>query len=182
MPLQTSQSRPTVLGSGSFNDGTNYATRVHNASVDYVWTARPNLLMDLRAGLDRVDAPGFTNYPSLQSVGFPSVLEANGLNRMPMINMDDGPYTGLFTQCCVDTAFAHTLLTYSGSLNWVHGSHSIKAGGEQRLFYNNFWQPDSATGTFGFRRSRPPTIRWREISRRAIPSQDCCWVTATITR
>jgi hypothetical protein len=141
---------PTVLGSGSFNDGTNYATRVHNAAIDYTWTARPTLLIDLRAGLDRVDAPGFTNYPSLQSVGFPTVLEANGLDRMPMINMDDGPYTGLFTQCCVDTAFAHTLLTYSGSLSWVRGSHSIKAGGEQRLFYNNFWQPDSATGTFGF--------------------------------
>lgn len=141
---------PTVLGSGNFNDGTNYATRVHNASIDYTWTARPTLLVDLRAGLDRVDAPGFTNYPTLQSVGFPSVLAANGLDRMPMINMDDGPYTGLFTQCCVDTAFAHTLLTYSGAVNWVRGSHSIKFGGEQRLFYNNFWQPDSATGTFGF--------------------------------
>ena len=141
---------PTVLGSGSFNDGTNYRTVVHNAAIDYVWTAKPNLLMDLRAGLDRVYAPGFTNYPTLQSVGFPNVLAANGLNRMPMINMDDGPYTGLYTQCCVDTDFAHTLLTYAGSLTWVRGRHSIKTGAEQRLFYNNFWQPDSATGTFGF--------------------------------
>jgi hypothetical protein len=141
---------PTVLGSGSFGDGTNYATRVDNAAVDYVWTAKPNLLLDLRAGLDRVDGPGFTTYPSLTSVGFPSVLEANGLTRMPMIDMDDGPYSGLFTQCCVDTAFAHTLYTYAGALNWVRGTHSIKFGGEQRLFYNNFWQPDSPTGTFGF--------------------------------
>ncbi len=141
---------PTVLGSGNFGDGTNYAARVHNATLDYVWMARPNVLLDLRAGLDRVDAPGFTTYPSLQSVGFPSVLDANGLTRMPTINMDDGPYTGLFTQCCVDTAFAHTLYTYGGSLNWVRGAHSIKAGAEQRLFYNNFWQPDSSTGTFGF--------------------------------
>jgi outer membrane receptor protein involved in Fe transport len=141
---------PTVVGSGSFGDGTNYATSVHNAALDYVWTAKPNLLLNLRAGLDRVDGPGFTTYPSLQSVGFPSVLEANGLTRMPMIDMDDGPYTGLFTQCCVDTAFAHTLYTYAGALNWVRGTHSIKLGGEQRLFYNNFWQPDSPTGTFGF--------------------------------
>ncbi len=141
---------PTVLGSGTFGDGTNYATRVHNASVDYDWTVKPNILVDLRAGLDRVDAPGFTNYPTLQSAGFPWVLAANGLNRMPMINMDDGPYTGLYTQCCVDTAFAHTLFSYAGSVSWVHGAHSIKAGGEQRLFYNNFWQPDSSTGTFGF--------------------------------
>ncbi len=148
--LGNDSSVPTVLGSSAFGDGTNYATRVHNASLDYVWTARPTLLIDLRAGLDRVDAPGFTTYPSLQSAGFPSVLAANGLNRMPMINMDDGPYSGLFTQCCVDTSFAHTLFTYSGALTWVRGKHSIKFGGEERLFYNNFWQPDSATGTFGF--------------------------------
>ncbi len=148
--LGNDSTTPTVLGSGDFNDGTNYKTVVHNAAIDYVWTMKPNLLMDLRAGLDRVSAPGFTNYPTLQSAGFPSVLAANGLNRMPMIDMDDGPYTGLYTQCCVDTDFAHTLLTYAGSINWVRGPHSIKAGAEQRLFYNNFWQPDSATGTFGF--------------------------------
>jgi hypothetical protein len=143
-------STPTVLGSGDFGDGVNYATRVHNATIDYVWTAKPNLLVDLRAGLDRVDAPGFTKYPTFQSAGFPDVLAANGLDRMPMIEMNDGPYTGLFTQCCVDTAFAHSLFTYSASLSWVRGPHSIKFGGEQRLFYNNFWQPDSPTGTFGF--------------------------------
>ena len=148
--LSNSDSVPTILGSGDFGDGVNYATSVHNAAIDYVWTVRPNLLLDLRAGLDRVDAPGFTKYPTLQSVGFPNVLAANGLNRMPMINMDDGPYSGLFTQCCVDTAFAHSLYSYTGSLSWVRGPHSIKFGGEQRLFYNNFWQPDSATGTFGF--------------------------------
>jgi hypothetical protein len=148
--LGNDSSVPTVFGDGDFGDGTNYRTMVHNAALDYVWTARPNFLVDLRSGLDRVVAPGFTKYPTLQSVGLPSILEANGITRMPMIDMDDGPYAGLFTQCCVDTAFAHTLFTYAGSVTWVHGAHSIKAGAEQRLFYNNFWQPDSATGTFGF--------------------------------
>lgn len=148
--LHNDSATPTVLGSGDFNDGTNYSTGVHNAALEYLWTVKPNLLVDLRAGLDRVDAPGFTKFPTLQSAGFPSILDANGLDRMPMMNMDDGPYTGLYTQCCVDTAFAHTLFTYSPSATWVHGSHSVKFGGERRLFYNNFWQPDSATGTFGF--------------------------------
>lgn len=148
--LRNTATTPTVLGSSQFNDGTNFDTTVHNAVIDYTSTLKPTLLLDLRAGLDRAEAPGFSNYPSLTSVGFPAVLEANGLNRMPMIMMDDGPYTGLYTQCCVDTAFAHTLFTYSGSLSWVHGPHSMKFGGEQRIFYNNFWQPDSATGTFDF--------------------------------
>ena len=54
--LSNSNTVPTILGSGDFGDGVNYATSVHNAAIDYVWTARPNLLLDLRAGLDRVDA------------------------------------------------------------------------------------------------------------------------------
>jgi hypothetical protein len=141
---------PTVLGSGNFGDGVDYETTVHNAAANYSWAMRPNLLLDLRIGLDRVAAPGISNYPDLRKVGFPDILMANGLDRMPLINMDDGPYTGLFTQCCVDTVFAHTLYNYSGSVSWVRGSHSIKFGGEQRAFFNNFFQPDSATGTFGF--------------------------------
>jgi len=141
---------PTVLGSGDFGDGVDYETTVHNAATNYTWALRPNLLLDLRLGLDRVNAPGFSDYPDLRKVGFPSILIANGLDRMPLINMEDGPYTGLFTQCCVDTIFAHTLYNYSGSLSWVRGPHSIKFGGEQRIFFNNFFQPDSATGTFGF--------------------------------
>ena len=30
------------------------------------------------------------------------------------------------------------------------GSHLIKFGGEQRLFYNNFFQPPDPTGSFNF--------------------------------
>lgn len=148
--LRSNQDTPTVFGDSDWNDGVHFSTTVHNVGVDYSWTLRPTLLLQLRAGLDRVEAPGQSLYPDLTTVGFPTVLEANGLNRMPSITMDDGPYAGLFTQCCVDTAFAHTLFNYNGGLTWVHGSHSIKFGGEQRLFYNNFGQPDSATGTFHF--------------------------------
>ena len=59
-------------------------------------------------GLDLAIAPGITKYPDLTSVGFPSVLAANGLSRMPMIEFDQ-TYTNLFDQCCVDTHFSHQL-------------------------------------------------------------------------
>ena len=52
----------------------------------------------------------------------------------------------------MDTAFAHTLYSYSSGLQWVKGPHSIKFGGEQRVFYNNFRQPDNPTGIFNFTR------------------------------
>jgi len=32
----------------------------------------------------------------------------------------------------------------------VKGNHVLKFGGEQRLFFNNFFQPDDATGLFHF--------------------------------
>jgi hypothetical protein len=131
------------------DDGYLYKTDVHNAVVDYNWTISPRLLYTGRVALDLAIAPGKTDYPSLTSVGFPSVLAANGLDRMPMIEFDQ-TYSNLFDQCCVDTNFSHTLLTYSSALSWVKGSHSIKFGGEQRTFFNNFWQPDNPTGLFSF--------------------------------
>jgi Carboxypeptidase regulatory-like domain/TonB dependent receptor len=126
-----------------------YKTDVHNAVVDYNRTINPRILYTGRIGLDLAIAPGITKYPNLTSVGFPSILEANGLTRMPMIEFDQ-TYTNLFDQCCVDTHFSHTLLTYSSALSWVKGSHSLKFGGEQRTFFNNFWQPDNPTGLFSF--------------------------------
>ncbi len=148
--LISNQDTPAVFGDSAWNDGTHFNTTVHNVGTDYSWTLSPTLLVQLRAGLDRVAAPGASKYPSLFSAGFPSVLVQNGITRMPSITMDDGPYAGLFTQCCVDTSFAHTLFSYSGAVNWVRGAHSFKFGAEQRLFYNNFGQPDAATGNFAF--------------------------------
>ena len=67
------------------------------------------------------------------------------------MNVGDG-FLSLYSQCCVDTSFAHTLFSYSSGLQWVKGAHSIKFGGEQRVFFNNFHQPDYPTGNFDFSR------------------------------
>ncbi len=151
------QSTPTVLANGDlFNDGVIYKTSVHNGSLEYNWMLSPRMLWTSRVSVDRVKAPGQTNnYPTLQSVGLPSVLAANGLNRMPAVITDDfgaSPWTSMFSQCCVDTHFAHTLYTYSSVLQWSQSAHSFRLGGEQRLFFNNFWQPNYPTGLFDFSR------------------------------
>jgi hypothetical protein len=62
----------------------------------------------------------------------------------------DNNASSLFNQCCTDTGFAHTLASYSSSLSWVKGRQIWKFGGEQRLFYNNFSQPQNPTGLFHF--------------------------------
>jgi hypothetical protein len=73
---------------------------------------------------------------------------------MPAIYMSSGgqtaPWTDLYDQCCTNTTFAHTLYSYSSQFVVSKGSHLMKFGGEQRLFYNNFFQPNDPTGTFNF--------------------------------
>lgn len=147
--LHNLSTAPTILGN---DDGYIYETNVQNGSAEYNWSITPTLLWTSRFSVDRVHAPGISNhFPTLSDVGFSPVLAANGLTRIPTINVDGG-VTPLFTQCCIDTHFAHTLFSYSSALQWVKGAHSFKFGGEQRIFYNNFWQPDNPTGIFNFSR------------------------------
>ena len=148
--LHSSSAVPTVLGDGEFNDGNNYVTSVNNGGLQFDWTVRPTLLLSSRFAIDFVHAPGFTTYPSATSAGFPSILDtANGIARMPAIQVDS-PWTSIYDQCCVDTKLDHTLYSYSSSLAWAKGKHNIKFGGEQRLFFNNFQEPNYASGYFHF--------------------------------
>ena len=146
---------PTIVGDGDFGpegDGVIFDTTAQNGGAEYNWTIAPTMLLTNRFSVDRVHAPGMSNnYPTLSDVGLSSDLAANGLTRMPTIGVDD-TFLSLFNQCCVDTHFAHTLVSYSSALQWVRGAHSIKFGGEQRVFYNYFWQPDNPTGIFNFSR------------------------------
>ncbi len=84
--------------------------------------------------------------------GLPSVFEqANGIDKMPTFLMQgSSPWTNLYDQCCINTTFAHTLVSYSSQLVISKGSHLIKVGGEQRIFYNNFWQPNYPSGFMTF--------------------------------
>ncbi len=141
---------PTVFGDGDFNDGFTGSTDAHNAVLEDNWNAAPTMVVTSRFAVDRAIAPVSENYPSLSSVGLPAVLgQANGVSRMPVIQMDNNA-TSLFNQCCTDTRFAHTLLSYSSSLAWSKGRQTWKFGGEQRIFYNNFFQPNPPTGFFHF--------------------------------
>jgi hypothetical protein len=142
---------PTIVGSDE-GDGVIYLTTAQNGGAEYNWAITPTKLLTSRFSVDRVHAPGISNnYPTLSDVGLSPDLAANGLTRVPTIGVDD-PFLSIFTQCCVDTHFAHTLVSYSSALQWVKGAHSIKFGGEQRVFFNYFWQPDNPTGIFNFSR------------------------------
>jgi len=144
---------PTIFGDGDFNDGFAFSTDVHNASIENNWNLTANTVLTSRFAIDRAVAPVTEDYPTLQSVGLPAILGSqNGTSRIPVIQMDNNA-TSLFNQCCTDTQFAHTLYSYGSSLSWVKGRHVFKFGGEQRIFFNNFHQPNPPTGFLHFAQS-----------------------------
>jgi len=120
-----------------------------NVVLDHTWSITPSLLLTNRFGLDRYYQKGTSTRVDPAKFGLPSLLTlANGITRMPVINVED--YVTLNTQCCSDTTNGHTQYIYSASVDWVHGRHVVKFGGEIRQFFNNFYQPDYATGIFNF--------------------------------
>jgi hypothetical protein len=146
-----SGSTPTIFGDAQFNDGLTYSERVFNDGLMYSYTPTANTVWTSTIGLDRVSQPNHNNnYPDPTSVGFPSYLKQNSVVRMPAILMEDSPWTSIYSQSSVDTQFAHTLLDYTSAFSWTKAKHTFKFGGEQRLFYNNFFQPNYPNGFFSF--------------------------------
>lgn len=162
---------PEFLGDGNLanggviNDGIGGTPiRAQNGGFEYTWTVNPRIIWTSRAAIDRVHQLETTNIPTISSFnaslpsgvqGLPDLYsQANGVDRMPSFFMSSGggtgPWDDLFDQCCVNTTFAHTLLSYSSQLVISKGTHLIKIGGEQRLLYNNFFQPPGPTGVFNF--------------------------------
>jgi hypothetical protein len=159
---------PTILGDGFDNNGSGDGiagspTLAQNGSIEYSRTVNPHIVWTNHFAIDRVhekETPGIPTISSFNATlppGFslPAVLQqANGIDRMPAIYMSSGgqtaPWTDLYDQCCANTTFAHTLYSYSSQVVISKGPHLLKIGGEQRLFYNNFFQPSDPTGVFNF--------------------------------
>ena len=159
---------PMIFGDGFDNNGSgdgiaSSPMRAQNGSIEYSRTVNARIVWTTHFSIDRVHELETSGIPTISSfnaslpAGFqlsPIFEQANGLDRMPAIYMSSGgqttPWTDLYDQCCVNTTFAHTLYSYSSQVVISHGSHLMKIGGEQRLFYNNFFQPNDPTGTLNF--------------------------------
>ena len=153
---------PLTLGDGFDNDGIKSGvTTAQNASLEYTWTLNPRMVWTSHVALDRVHELSVPGIPTISSfnaslpsgtTGLPPVFQtANGIDKMPTFQMvGASSWSNLYDQCCINTSFAHTLVSYSSQLVISKGAHLIKLGGEQRIFYNNFWQPNYPTGLLSF--------------------------------
>ena len=158
----SSYTTPLTLGDGFDNDGIKSGVTVaQNASLEYAWTINPRIIWTSHVGVDRVHELSLPGIPTISSFnaslpagvqGLPSVFQtANGIDKMPTFLMQgSSPWSNLYDQCCINTTFAHTLVSYSSQLVISKGAHLIKVGGEQRIFYNDFWQPNYPTGFMTF--------------------------------
>ena len=134
---------------GLFFDGSQTQVTTRNVALEHTWSLSSHLLLTSRFGLERYYQNETPQTIDPTQFGFQSILtEANHITRMTEIFPDN--YAALNQQCCINTINGHTQYIYSSSLNWVKGNHVLKFGGEQRLFFNNFFQPDDATGLFHF--------------------------------
>jgi hypothetical protein len=144
-----SQNYSDYIQPGFFYNGYTSYTHTRNAVIEHTWAISPKLLMTNRIGVERYYQKNASDGTDPTQYGLSQILvQANNIKRMPNINVDN--YEALNPECCVDTTNGHTQYIYSSSMSWVTGKHVLKFGGEQRLFYNNFYQPDYATGLFNF--------------------------------
>jgi Carboxypeptidase regulatory-like domain len=159
---------PMIFGDGFDNNGSGDGiagspTLAQNGSIEYARTINSRIIWTNHFAIDRVHELETPSIPTISSfnaslpTGYalsPIFQQANGIDRMPAIYMSSGgqttPWTDLYDQCCANTTFAHTLYSYSSQLVISKGAHLMKFGGEQRLFYNNFFQPSDPTGTLNF--------------------------------
>jgi hypothetical protein len=150
-------------GNGSGDGIGSSPTVAQNGSIEYARTINPRIIWTSHFAIDRVHEVETPSIPKISSFNAslpagsqlsPIFQQANGIDRMPAIYMSSGgqttPWTDLYDQCCANTTFAHTLYSYSSQFVVSKRSHLMKFGGEQRLFYNNFFQPNDPTGTLNF--------------------------------
>ena len=150
------------MGDGFDHDGIKSGVTVaQNASFEYTRTINSRIIWTSHVGVDRVHELSLPSIPTISSFnaslpsgvqGLPSVFQtANGIDKMPTFLMQGNlPWTNLYDQCCINTSFAHTLFSYSSQLVISKATHLIKIGDKQRIFYNNFWQPNYPSGFMTF--------------------------------
>jgi len=131
------------------SNGSNLTRQNWGGTVDEVYTLTPRTVLDIRLNFTRLDEghsqPGSGFDPA--QLGFPSYLGANS-------NYVQLPIVSLSTYQAFGGSGANTLPSQStqlfGSVVTLRGSHTLKAGGDGRLYRLNVTQYANSTGTFSF--------------------------------
>ena len=150
------KSTPALFFGNAADSGALQNSRVHDAVLEHTWTLNPTTVWTNRAALDREYNVRSSTRTDITQFGFPAVLsEVSGVGGVfPRIDIENYSSLGVFGW--TDTIANRTQVMYASSLSKVVGPHNLKFGGEQRIFFANFWQPGFPGGFFQYN-SAPTT-------------------------
>lgn len=117
--------------------------------VDYVKVLTPALVLDVRYGFAQqrnvVAADGLGISPT--TLGFPASFTAQQFVTAPPVLA-----IANFRQIGSDTSrvWSHPTHAVATNLSWVHGSHTIRAGWDGRLYFDNQSSLDGGAGIFSY--------------------------------
>jgi hypothetical protein len=143
-----------ILSGVAFNNdaaGTLLNRRHVALAVNDVITLRPDLVLELRAGVTRYNT--FSRPVSfgfdLSKLGFdPALLKQldPSIAVFPMITFDAYSQLGAVN----GSLNPSTYYNVSGGLTWIRGNHTLKAGGDQRILRENNYNYGNATPRIDF--------------------------------
>ncbi len=142
---QDARSEPPTTDNNTFpNEGDHRAGRRQLISLNESWVISPTLVNDFRAGGNRIHIvfnPDVLTNPLNYNIN-DGVTTAIGL---PEITISG---TGIEFGSSSISARGDTTAVIADTLNWTHGNHTIKMGGEERRA--NTDNIVTSPGTFGF--------------------------------
>jgi hypothetical protein len=132
--------------------------KTEGITLSHDWTPNGTLLWTNRVTLTRYNTPSdvpVTVNPldiNGSGVGFPAELINNAFYHRPAFpSITFNNYQGLSSDsCCTISRETDTQWSFGSMVSKTHGNHSIKFGGERRIFLNNFFQPSNTAGGFNF--------------------------------
>jgi len=142
---------PTILF-GNEADSTSFGNSGNRTGiVEYSWTLNPKTVWTSHVSFTHFS----NNYNGAEfdptTLGFPPTLaEVGGVSRFPRIEPAD--YAGIGLNGWANQVEGHTLYGIGSSISKVVGAHNFKFGGEQRIFFANYYSPGFPVGGFYFNR------------------------------
>ncbi len=125
----------------------------HSAFVSFSDALRPNLLVDVRGGLNFYNPKRETRSNGFDVTKLALPARLNGLMQVqsfPRFDMADMTSVGADQG---DTLVqSNKAFSYTGSLTWIHGAHTMKFGSDNRVYQLNNTQ-GAAGSSFNFNRA-----------------------------
>jgi hypothetical protein len=142
-----------ALDGGSFGDG--FALNVYQGlAASEVHTFRNNLINEFRFGFNHLNSHRLqpnSNVNESSTLGFPGVPYTPGQNMggLPSIGFSDGTATLGSSQYLPAIEHQHSYV-FTDNLNWIHGRHAVKVGGELRFEQFTILEPGQPRGEMSF--------------------------------